>query len=80
MIKNVSIKTNDKVKHVMSVETYCRWLCLMEAMEYINEKATKLNVDLSKNDKWIKPLEFQKYIKQRFHSMHHDVKIEEHLV
>jgi hypothetical protein len=52
----------------------------MEAMEYINEKATKLNVDLSKNDKWIKPLEFQKYIKQRFHSMHHDVKIEEHLV
>ena len=28
------------------------------------------------SDKWIKPLAFQKYIDERFHSMKHDLKVE----
>jgi len=78
-MKNISIKTKNNENHVMSVETYSRWLCLMEAMQFINQKAEKLNVDLTKSNKWIQPLEFQKYIKSRFPSMHHDVKVEENL-
>lgn len=80
MIKNILIETKNNQKHVMSVETYCRWLCLMEAMQVINQKAEHLNVDLTKSDKWIQPLEFQKYIKSRFPSLYHDFKVEENIV
>lgn len=79
MIKNVSIKTKNNKKHVMSVDAYSRWLCLAEAMTYISESANKNKIDLSKSNKWIKPLAIQKYIKQRYPSMNHDFKIEEYL-
>ena len=79
MIENISITTPSKKQHIMSVDSYARWLCLVEAMDIIDKTAEKLNVDLDKNNKWIKPLELQKYIKQRFHSMNHDFKVEEYL-
>ena len=79
MIKTVSIKTKSNTEHVMSVDTYSRWLCLVEALQHVNTQAKKSKVDLDKTDKWIKPLTFQKYIKERFHSMNHDFKVEEHL-
>ena len=34
---------------------------------------------MDKSSKWIKPLAFQKYIKERFPSMLHDFKTEENL-
>ena len=63
----------------MSVSSYARWMCLVEALQFINENAKKRNIDLDKNNKWIKPLSLQKYIKERLPSMTHDIKVEEHL-
>ena len=79
MIKSVSVTTKSNQEHIMSVDTYSRWLCLVEALQHVNIQAKKSKVDLEKTDSWIKPLAFQKYIKQRFHSMNHDFKVEEHL-
>ena len=78
-MKNICITTNDSVEHVMSVETYARWLCLMEAIDVIQRTAEKNNIDLDKRTDWVKPLAIQKYIDERFPGMLHDVKVEEHL-
>lgn len=78
-MNNISIKTSDNVEHVMSVETYARWLCLMEAIDVIDRTAEKNNIDLNKRTDWVKPLAIQKYIDERFPGMLHDVKVEEHL-
>lgn len=78
-MKNICITTNDGVEHVMSVETYARWLCLMEAIDVIQRTAEKNNIDLNKRTDWVKPLAIQKYIDERFPGMLHDVKVEEHL-
>jgi hypothetical protein len=79
MIENISITTKSNKTHVMSVDTYARWLCLAESMEFINLKAKECKMDLEKTDKWIKPLSLQKYINERFPSMSHDFRIEEYL-
>jgi hypothetical protein len=79
MINKISIKTSSNKNHVMTVDTYSRWLCLVEALEHINDKAKKYKINLDKSDSWIKPLAIQKYIKQRFPSMNHDFKVEEYL-
>lgn len=79
MIDKVSITTKSNHKHVMSVDTYSRWLCLAEALQFINEKAVKSKIDLEKTSTWIKPIALQKYIKQRYPSMNHDIKVEEYL-
>ena len=79
MIENVSFTTKSNTTHVMSVDTYARWLCLVESMEFINLKAKECKIDLEKTDKWIKPLALQKYINQRFPSMNHDFRVEEYL-
>jgi len=76
---NIVITTKSNKKHKMNVETYARWLCLMEAMQFISIKAEKSKIDLDKNNNWIKPLHLQKYIKERFYSILHDIKIEENL-
>jgi hypothetical protein len=52
-------------------------MCLVEAMTMIDEQAKKSKVDLDKNNKWIKPIALQKYVKQRFPAMSHDFKVEE---
>lgn len=79
-MKHVSITTKSNEKHIMSVDTYSRWLCLVEALQHINTQAEKSKIDLDKTSSWIKPLAFQKYIKQRFPSMNHDFKVEENFI
>jgi hypothetical protein len=79
MIKRVSVKTKSNKTHVMSVETYTRWLCLAEALQLINQQAEKSKIDLEKSNSWIKPIALQKYIQQRFPDMNHDFKVEENL-
>ena len=71
---NIPIITADGKLHIMTSECYARWLCLIEALEVITEDAEKNNIDLEANDKWIKPLALQKYIDERFHAMHYDVR------
>ena len=55
----------------MEFNEFVRWACLIEALEVVGGK-----VDNISDDKWIKPLAFQKYIGERFHSMKHDLKVE----
>jgi len=73
----ITLSNGEKV--FMSEETYAKWLCLIEAMQHINNCKSKNKLNVDKNDKWIKPIEFQKYVSARFPAMLHDVKIEEHL-
>lgn len=76
-MSNVSIKTRDGKQHVMSLETYARWLCLLEGLDVVDQAAQKMNIDLDKRHDLIKPLALHKYINERFHGMHHDVRVEE---
>ncbi len=56
----------------MGFDEFVRWACLIEALEVVGGKVDE-NIQ---SDKWIKPLAFQKYIQERFHSMKHDLKVE----
>jgi hypothetical protein len=78
-MSKVSIKTRKGVEHVMTLETYARWMCLMEAIDVIDKTAKTHNIDLDKRTDWIKPLAIQKYINERYPGMLHDVRVEEHL-
>ena len=78
-MSKVSIKTRKGVEHVMTLETYTRWMCLMEAIDVIDRTAKIHNIDLDKRTDWVKPLAIQKYITERYPAMLHDVRVEEHL-
>ncbi len=79
MNKQLYIKLSNGEKFNMSLSTYAKWLCLLEAMHYINNHKLSHKLDLDRNLKWIKPIEFQKYLDARYHGMLHDIKVEEHL-
>lgn len=78
-MSNVIIKTRRNVEHKMSLEAYTRWLCLVEAIDFIDKKAIACGIDLDKTSDWIKPLDIRDYINIRFPAMLHDVKVEENL-
>ena len=61
----------DGTTKTMEFDELVSWFCLIEALEVVDNQ--EVNTD---NDKWIKPLAFQKYIDERFHSMKHDLKVE----
>lgn len=65
MEDNITVKMVDQ----MGSEELARWLCLFEAIDAVSAQASKLNVDLSKNNDWIKPLTFKTYIKETYFSM-----------
>lgn len=67
--------TKGEVK--MSKVEYARWLCLIEAIDLVERKASDLKADIVSDDFWIKPLAFQKYIDQRLETMIIDVDREE---
>lgn len=61
-------------KHKLTVDEYTRWLCLIEALDFISRKALQFKVNLYDKDvDWVKPLAFQKYIVERFDSMKDEV-------
>ena len=76
-MKKIVVKTKSNQIHTMEMDTYSRWLCLVEALQLINQQAEKSKINLEKNDCWIKPIALQKYINQRFPAMFHDFKVEE---
>ena len=78
-MSSVTITTKSGVDHNMSIETYARWMCLVEAIDFAHKYAERYNLDLSKSSAWIKPLDFKKYIEERYHAMLHDVKVEEQI-
>lgn len=78
MIKKIALKTKNG-DEVMNLDTYARWLCLIEALEIISDKSKRFKMDMDKNFDWIKPIPLQKYIRDRFPSMLHDFRMEENL-
>lgn len=73
---NVPIITKDGKLHVLSLECYTRWLCLLEALDVISSKAEEDNIDLEKDQSWIKPGALQKYMDERYHAMLYDIEYE----
>ena len=64
---------NGTVKE-MDIDELTRWACLLEGIEQVSKKYEDMGESMDTND-WIKPLAFQKYIEERFHSMKHDLTV-----
>lgn len=60
----------------MDIDELTRWACLLEGIEQVNNHYEDIGRDMNSTDEWIKPLAFQKYIDERFHSMKHDLTVE----
>ena len=69
---NVNTKTGTESMHI---DQYARWLCLVEAIDYIDKKCEERGANMDDVD-WVKPIALQKYIDERFHSMRQDLKFE----
>lgn len=65
---------NGTVKE-MNIDELTRWACLIEGIEQVSKRYEELGENMDTDD-WIKPLAFQKYIEERFHSMKHDLTVE----
>lgn len=65
---------NGTVKE-MDIDELSRWACLIEGIEQVSKKYDDLGESMETDD-WVKPLAFQKYIEERFHSMKHDLTVE----
>jgi hypothetical protein len=70
----ITINTKSKTEK-MHIDEYARWLCLIEAIDYIDKKCEDMGENIEEID-WVKPIAFQKYIDERFHSMKHDLTVE----
>jgi hypothetical protein len=77
-MRTIELQIKDKPE-TMSLETYARWLCLMEAVYIVCKKADELKVPTDKDMSWIKPISFQKYMDERYVSMLHEIEIDKGL-
>ena len=75
---NIEMKRKDGKIEYMTKAEFARWACLVEGIQAVDQKLVDANVPES-NTKWIKPLAFEKYIQERFHSMLRDVEVEHEL-
>ena len=75
---NIEIKRKDGNTEYMSQAEFVRWACLVEGIQAVDQKLLNAKVPES-NTKWIKPLAFEKYAQERFHSMLRDVEVEHQL-
>jgi hypothetical protein len=62
----------------MTQEAFSRWACLVEGIQAVDQKLVDAKVPDS-DTKWVKPLAFEKYIQERYHSMLRDVEVEHEL-
>ena len=74
-MKTFDFDLKDGSTKTMEFDEFVRWACLIEAIEKVSEKLDEDNVP-NDDSSWIKPLAFEKYINERFHSMKHDLKVE----
>jgi hypothetical protein len=56
-----------------NVDFLARFACLYEAVNMTCDKAEQLGINPSKSSDWIKPLAFQKYIKERERDMKYQI-------
>jgi len=72
-MKTITIHRKQGIVEQMSLTSFARWACLVEAFEFIDEKAEELGLDLKDV---VKPLAIEHYINERFPAMLHDVTVE----
>ena len=72
--RTIEVKLKDKTE-TLPLETYSRWICLIEAIEIVCNKAKQMKIDTANNIDWIKPLAFQKYIVERHESMADEIEL-----
>jgi len=71
---NINIQLKNKKQMNMTIEEFCRWGCLLEAIEHLNGFAfNNKNIDIENNKEWIKQKPFLKYIEERFPAMLYDL-------
>lgn len=69
LAKETQIYVDSQHSETMSVYELSRWHCLLESIEYIDQKVKQLDF---KGD-WVKPIAIQKYIDERTPSMLHEI-------
>ncbi len=69
--KHITVTTNQGTEQ-MTVDHYARWMCLIEAIDFIDKKCEEWGKDMDSVD-WVKPIAIQKYIDERFHSLKYDL-------
>ena len=74
----IRMELKDGTVEHMSHEEFSRWACLVEGIQAVDQKLQDAGVP-DTNTKWVKPLAFEKYIQERFHSMLRDVEVEHKL-
>jgi hypothetical protein len=75
MNNNITLNKKDGTTEEMTLEAFSRWACLVEGIQAVDQKLVDAKVPDS-DTKWVKPLAFEKYIQERYHSMLSDVRIE----
>ena len=75
-MKIFNFKLKNGTEKSMDLDEFTRWSCLIEGVEQVTKKYNELGENMEATDDWIKPLAFQKYIDERFHSMRHDLGVE----
>ena len=60
--------TNKKKTYEMSEYEICRWMCLIEAVDIIEQKCSQLG-HRGDSVNWVKPIALQKYIDERTESL-----------
>ncbi len=75
MNKNITLNKKDGTTEEMTLEAFSRWACLVEGIQAVDQKLVDAKVPDS-DTKWVKPLAFEKYIQERYHSMLRDVEVE----
>ena len=65
-------KSSVRLTRDMDINEITRWYCLIEAINVADTQMRELNVDPEECD-WVRPIAFEHYIHERFHSMKHDL-------
>lgn len=74
-MKKFKFELKDGSVKEMDMDEFTRWACLIEGLEQVAKHYDEVGESMD-TDEWIKPLAFQKYIDERFHSMKHDLSVE----
>lgn len=69
----IDIKRGDGTVESMTVDEFTRWMCLVEAFDFIEKKAFEKKVDMKD---FLNPAAIMEYIDKRFPAMKHDVTCE----
>jgi len=68
----IKINRKDGVEY-MDLDTFSRWMCLVEAYDFIEKYGEEYSIDPSN---LLNANAIEKYITERYHAMRHDVEFE----